>query len=447
MTTMLTTKPKCRVCGAPMQGCLADLGMIPLCQSFIDEAELDQGEMFYPLRVHVCMHCYYVGLQVYVSPHEMFSEYAYFSSVSASWIDYARASVESLVGEFALDAACQVVEMGSNDGYLLQFFVEKGIPALGVEPAANVAKVANERGVPTLAAFFNRRTARDLRMKGKLADLLLAYNCLDHVPNLNEVVAAMKLLLKPRGVIQIEMPYLDSLVEGNQFDTIYHDRYSYLSFLAAEHLFDRNGLRIFDATRIPTHGGSLRLRATHAENSSRALLPSVARLRADETDRGMKAPGYYSGFMDRIVATKRNLLEFLICQKREGLSDRWLWGAGQGQCPVELLWHWARFHRLSRGSQSIQAGEICSRHSPSGSRCGGGATHAARSAFDPPMEHQGGNRLADVTHTAMGRTVPGGNSRGRCPVTADDRQDPGELTWFRGNALFRGITARAANPR
>ena len=320
MTTMLTTKPKCRVCGAPMQGCLADLGMIPLCQSFIDEAELDQGEMFYPLRVHVCMHCYYVGLQVYVSPHEMFSEYAYFSSVSASWIDYARASVESLVGEFALDAACQVVEMGSNDGYLLQFFVEKGIPALGVEPAANVAKVANERGVPTLAAFFNRRTARDLRMKGKLADLLLAYNCLDHVPNLNEVVAAMKLLLKPRGVIQIEMPYLDSLVEGNQFDTIYHDRYSYLSFLAAEHLFDRNGLRIFDATRIPTHGGSLRLRATHAENSSRALLPSVARLRADETDRGMKAPGYYSGFMDRIVATKRNLLEFLICQKREGRS-------------------------------------------------------------------------------------------------------------------------------
>lgn len=312
--------PTCRVCGAPMACCLADLGMIPLCQSFIEKTKLDRGEMFYPLRANVCMHCYYVGLPVYVSPHEIFSEYAYFSSVSSSWIEYVRSSVESLVAEFRLSPASQVIEMGSNDGYLLQFFVEKGIPALGVEPAENVARVANARGIPTLAAFFNRQTAEELRKQGKCADLLLSYNCLDHVPDLNDVVAGMKLLLNPWGVIQVEIPYLDSLVASNQFDTIYHDRFSYLSFLAAEHLFDRNGLRIFDVAWIPTHGGSLRLRACHADNPARPALPSVAKLRADETDRGMKTPGYYSRFMEQVTATKRNLLEFLIRQKRDGRS-------------------------------------------------------------------------------------------------------------------------------
>lgn len=312
--------PTCRVCGAPMAGCLADLGMIPLCQSFIEKTGLDRGEMFYPLRANVCMHCYYVGLPIYVSPQEIFSEYAYFSSVSSSWIEYVRSSVESLVAEFRLGPASQVIEMGSNDGYLLQFFVEKDIPALGVEPAENVARVANERGVPTLAAFFNRQTAEELRKQGKCADLLLSYNCLDHVPDLNDVVAGMKLLLNPRGVIQVEIPYLDSLVESNQFDTIYHDRFSYLSFLAAEHLFERNGLRIFDVMRIPTHGGSLRLRACHAENTARPTLPSVATLRANETDRGVKTHGYYSRVMEQAAATKRNLLEFLIRQKRDGRS-------------------------------------------------------------------------------------------------------------------------------
>jgi SAM-dependent methyltransferase len=303
-----------------MTGCLADLGMIPLCQSFIEKTELGHGEMFFPLRANVCMHCYYVGLPVYVSPQEIFSEYAYFSSVSSSWIEYVRSSVDSLIDEFEIGPASQVIEMGSNDGYLLQFFVEKGIPALGVEPAENVAKVANERGIPTLAAFFNRQTAEELSKRGKSADLLLSYNCLDHVPDLNDVVAAMKLLLNSHGIIQVELPCLDSLVESNQFDTIYHDRFSYLSFLAAEHLFDRNGLRIFDVTRISTHGGSLRLRACHAENTARPSLPSVATLRAEETDRGMKTPGYYSRFMEQVAATKRNLLEFLIRQKRDGRS-------------------------------------------------------------------------------------------------------------------------------
>jgi SAM-dependent methyltransferase len=310
----------CRICGALMQHTLVDLGMIPLCQSYTENKDLDRGETFYPLRADVCMNCNYVGLPEYVSASEIFTEYAYFSSVSESWIRYISESVESLTREFRLDGASQVVEMASNDGYLLQFFVQRGIPALGVEPAANVARVANERGVPTIAQFFNRQTAAELKAAGKSADLLLAYNCLDHVPDLNDVVAGMKLLLKPSGVIQIELPYLRAMIEGKQFDTIYHDRFSYLSFLAAQHIFDRAGLRIFDVARIETHGGSLRLRACHAENPRYPSMPSVARLLAEEEACGMKSPEYYTAFMRQVEATKRNLLEFLIRLKRDGKS-------------------------------------------------------------------------------------------------------------------------------
>lgn len=317
---MSGTVQHCRVCGCPMSLTLADLGMIPLCQSFTEEKDLDRGEMFYPLRADVCMNCMYVGLPVYVSPEEIFTEYAYFSSVSESWLAYVRDSVDSLVKEFGLGSASQVVEMASNDGYLLQFFVAKGIPALGVEPARNVAEFANSRGISTLPKFFSRQTALELRSTGKAADLLLAYNCLDHVPDLNDVVAGMKVLLKPSGVVQVEVPYLDAMVEGNQFDTIYHDRFSYLSFMATEFLFARNGLKVFDVTRIPTHGGSLRIRASHSDDRSRTVGHSVATLRRYEAERGMASEGYYRQFMERVAATKRDLLEFLIRQKREGRS-------------------------------------------------------------------------------------------------------------------------------
>jgi SAM-dependent methyltransferase len=316
----LASGRSCRVCNAPLQHTFVDLGMIPLCQSYTEEKDLERGEIFYPLRAAVCMSCYYIGLPEYVSAEEIFTEYAYFSSVSESWIHYVRASVKTLTREFTLDAQSQVVEMASNDGYLLQFFVRRGIPALGVEPAANVAKVANDKGVPTIAKFFNRETAAELKAAGKSADLLLAYNCLDHVPDLNDVLAGMKLLLKRRGVIQVEVPYLRSMIEGNQFDTIYHDRFSYLSFLAAHHVFACNGLRIFDVVRIPTHGGSLRLRACHADNPDRPDLPSVAQLLSDEEDCGMKSAEYYAAFMCRVAATKHNLLEFLVHLKRERRS-------------------------------------------------------------------------------------------------------------------------------
>jgi len=320
MTIRASDAQVCRVCGSRMEHTFADLGMIPLCQKYIEIQDLDRGETFYPLRARVCMQCFYVGLPEYVRAEDIFTEYAYFSSYSDSWTKYIAASVEQFVDEFSLGPSSQVVEMGSNDGYLLQFFVARGIPALGVEPAANVAKIANAKGVPTLAKFFNLQTAATLKEEGKSADLLLAYNCLDHVPDLNDVVAGMKILLKPRGVIQVEFPYLRSMVEGNQFDTIYHDRFSYFSFLAAHHVFTHNGLRVFDIERIPLHGGSLRLRACHADDSTHPVQSSVARLLADEEVCGMKSPEYYTMFMRQITATKHNLLDCLVRLKRDGRS-------------------------------------------------------------------------------------------------------------------------------
>lgn len=320
MANQLSHAQICRVCGHLLQHTFVDLGMIPLCQSYVEEKEFDRGEMFYPIRADVCMNCYYVGLPEYVSAEKIFREYAYFSSVSESWIRYACDSVHALTCEFGLNSSSQVVEMASNDGYLLQFFVQRGIPALGVEPAANVAKVANGKGVPTLAQFFNQQTAAELKAAGKSADLLLAYNCLDHVPDLNDVVSGMKLVLKAHGVVQVELPYLRSLIEGNQFDTIYHDRFSYLSFLAAHYLFERNGLRVFDVARIPTHGGSLRIRACHAENPNRPVQASVAQLLAEEAACSMKTPEYYTAFARGISQTKHALLDFLLRSKRDGCS-------------------------------------------------------------------------------------------------------------------------------
>jgi SAM-dependent methyltransferase len=310
----------CRVCDAPMRHTLVDLGMIPLCQSYTEAGCLDKGEMFYPLHADVCMECQYVGIPEYVTAQEIFTEYAYFSSVSESWVQYVRESAGSLMQEFGLDGSSLVVEMASNDGYFLQFFAQRGVPVIGVEPAANVAKVANDKGIFTLPKFFNSETAGDLRVAGKAADLLLAYNCLDHVPDLNDVLRGMKLLLQARGVIQIEVPYLRSLVDGNQFDTVYHDRFSYFSLLALHRAFAANGLRVFDVARIPTHGGSLRLRACHAENSARPSLPSVAALLAEEDACGLKSLDYYANFMRQVVNTKHDFLAFVVGLKRQGKS-------------------------------------------------------------------------------------------------------------------------------
>jgi SAM-dependent methyltransferase len=310
----------CRVCGAPLEVEFADLGMIPLCQSYISREDLCRSETFYPLRATLCMRCYYVGLPEYVGAHEIFSEYAYFSSTSTSWVHYIEKSAKELIAELGLDASTQVVEMASNDGYMLRNFVARGIPCVGVEPAANVAQVANERGVPTLPLFFNSATAQLLRERGESADLFLAYNSLDHVPNLNDVVEAMKSVLKPTGVIQVEVPYLASMIEHGEFDTMYHDRFSYFSLLCLDFVFAQHGLRIVDACKIPTHGGSLRVRACHADNGARPTKDSVAKLLQTERATGLTTRKYYDDFADKKRDAKFALLDLLIRLRREGHS-------------------------------------------------------------------------------------------------------------------------------
>ena len=308
----------CRHCGAPLTRTFVDLGMSPLCESYLDADQLDEMEPFYPLRVYVCDQCLLVQLQEYVSPETIFREYAYFSSYSDSWVDHARVYTDRIIERLQLNRDSCVVEVASNDGYLLQWFVARDIPVLGIEPAANVAQVAIRKGVPTLVKFFGRATARDLAAAGRHADLLIGNNVLAQVPDLNDFVAGLQVLLAPRGVVTVEFPHLMRLVAGNQFDTIYHEHFSYFSFLAAERVFAAHRLVVFDVEELETHGGSLRLYARHVEDSSKPVAPRVRELAAAEEAAGLRRPDYYAAFEERVKDTKRRLLEFLIQARRQG---------------------------------------------------------------------------------------------------------------------------------
>jgi hypothetical protein len=275
-------------------------------------------EPFYPLHVFVCEKCLLVQLQEFVSAESIFSEYAYFSSYSESWLAHVKEYTEKMIERFALGSGTQVVELASNDGYLLQYFVAAGIPALGIEPAANVAAAAVKRGVPTLVKFFNRESATELAAQGLTADLLIGNNVLAQVPDLNSFVAGMKILLADRGVITLEFPHLLRLIEENQFDTIYHEHFSYFSLTTAEAILSAHGLRIFDVEELPTHGGSLRIYASHAGDDSKPTDPRANELRAREESNGLKRLERYSSFAAQVQETKRALLEFLIEAKRQG---------------------------------------------------------------------------------------------------------------------------------
>jgi len=277
-------------------------------------------EPFYPLHTHVCEHCFLVQLEEYVSPESIFSEYAYFSSYSDTWLEHAKNYTEMIVERFDLNGQSQVVEIGSNDGYLLQYFVAKGIPVLGVEPAANVADVAIRKGIPTVVEFFCIDVSRELAAKGKQADLLIGNNVLAQVPDLNGFVEGMKILLKPQGVITMEFPHLMKLMDGNQFDTIYHEHFSYFSFIIVEKVFAAHNLTIFDVEELPTHGGSLRIYARHMKDSSKPISPRVTELRERELDAGFTDLERYFTFAENVKETKRKLLEFLIKAKRAGKS-------------------------------------------------------------------------------------------------------------------------------
>jgi len=304
--------------------------MSPLCESFLTAEQLNLMEPFYPLHVYVCENCFLVQLQEYVSPENIFTEYAYFSSYSDSWLQHANAYTDLMVERFNLGPESQVVELASNDGYLLQYFVKKRIPVLGVEPAANVAQAAMKKGIPTVMRFFGEKTARDLAVEQGKADLILGNNVLAHVPDLNDFVAGMKILLKPDGLITMEFPHLMRLMEENQFDTIYHEHFSYFSLTTVEKVFAAHGLTLFDVEELPTHGGSLRIYARHTENADRPVTRRIMDLKAREEAAGFMSLKTYLCFPKKVEETKRNLLNFLIKAKREGKSIAGYGAPGKG---------------------------------------------------------------------------------------------------------------------
>jgi hypothetical protein len=320
----------CRFCGTPLKQSFVDLGMSPLCESFLAADQLNQGEVFYPLHVYVCEKCFLVQLQEYVSVESIFTEYAYFSSFSDSWLAHAKKYTELMIERFSLNNRSHVVELASNDGYLLQYFVARGVPVLGIEPAANVAEAAVKRKVPTLVKFFGRELAAELAAQGKRADLLLGNNVLAQVPDINSFVAGMKILLADRGVITLEFPHLLRLMQENQFDTIYHEHFSYFSLITSEAILSAHGLRIFDVEELSTHGGSLRIYGCHAEDSSKPTSARVNELRAREESHGFKKMDCYKSFAEQVRATKRALLAFLIEAKSKGKTIAGYGAPGKG---------------------------------------------------------------------------------------------------------------------
>lgn len=309
----------CRFCGETLHVIFADLGMCPIANSLVPESRLGSMEPFYPLRALVCEHCFLVQSEVFESPEGIFTDYSYFSSYSTSWLAHAGAYADAIVGRLSLDAGSTVVEVGSNDGYLLQYFHRRGIRVLGIEPAANVAQEAIVRGIPTLVRFFDVDLAQEL-VDESGADLMIANNVLAHMPDVNRFVAGMKVLLKPGGVITAEFPHLMRLVEENQWDTIYHEHFSYFSFGTVSRIFERHGLRVFDVEELTTHGGSLRVYVRHADNDALPETPAVGELIARERAAGYQDLGVYVSFNERVEATKREVLRMLIDAKEEGKS-------------------------------------------------------------------------------------------------------------------------------
>jgi SAM-dependent methyltransferase len=307
----------CRLCGGRLGETFVDLGLSPLCESFVAPEQLDQMEPYFPLHVLVCGCCFLVQLREYVSPESIFREYAYFSSYSTSWVAHARAYCEMIQARLGLGRDSLVVELASNDGYLLQHFLPLDVPVLGIEPAANVAEVAIDKGIPTCVDFFGRALADVLVAEGKRADLIIGNNVLAQVPDLHDFVAGVARLLKPDGVITLEFPHLERLMSENQFDTIYHEHFSYFSLTTIERLAAWHGLRLIDVDELATHGGSLRVYLAHA-SGAHPTLDSVADLLAREQRRGLRDLRTYAAFADQVKRTKRRLLAFLIAAKDQG---------------------------------------------------------------------------------------------------------------------------------
>ena len=321
--------PACQSCGHPLTRTLVDLGEQPLANSYIPLDRADAPEPRFPLHARVCDHCLLVQVDPVSRPEDIFTDYAYFSSFSDSWLAHCRDYVANMIERFALDETSRVVEIASNDGYMLQYFVARGVPVLGIEPAANIARIAIARGVPTEVAFFGAATARRLVGQGGAADLVAAKNVLAHVPDINDFVAGVAILLGPDGVFTVEFPHLLNLIREVQFDTIYHEHYTYLSLLALERIFARHGLAMFDVERHPTHGGSLRIFAAHSA-AGRTPGAGVTDVRDEEIAAGLDRPEGYAGFDARVRAVRDGLRAFLDQAKADGKSVAGYGAAAKG---------------------------------------------------------------------------------------------------------------------
>ena len=309
---------RCRLCENQLQHVFVDLGVSPLANSYLKEEQLNKMEPFYPLRAYVCTKCYLVQIPVFQSSEDIFGDYAYFSSFSDSWLKHAETYVKSIIDRFGFNDSSQVIEIASNDGYLLQYFAKRGIPVLGIEPAKNVARTAQAAGIETLVKFFGYQTAMALAKENCYADLLIGNNVLAHVPDLYDFVSGMKTVLKPHGVITMEFPHLMRLIAENQFDTIYHEHFSYFSFMTVNRLFAQHGLMIFDVEELATHGGSLRIYARHAEDKSKGISEHVESLLGQEEEQGFEKLDLYLSFNQKVKLTKRSILDFVNQAKNVG---------------------------------------------------------------------------------------------------------------------------------
>lgn len=310
---------KCRFCNSELEYSVIDLGMSPLCQKHVKPEDVNRMEKFYPLNVFICHHCWLMQLEEFATPSEIFAEeYAYFSSYSSSWLDHTRRYSEMMTERFGFNQKSLVCEIACNDGYLLQWFHKKGIPVLGIDPAWNVAAAAREKGIRTEVDFFGYEMALKLSKKYSKADLLVGNNVLAHVPDINDFVKGMKTMLAPGGVITMEFPHLQRLIEGNQFDTIYHEHFSYLSFIVVNRIFAHHGITLFDVEELPTHGGSIRIFGKHSDDIGKKVTNRVSELLQRESDLGFETQQYYSLFEEQVKETKRKLLDFLIRVKRKG---------------------------------------------------------------------------------------------------------------------------------
>jgi 2-polyprenyl-3-methyl-5-hydroxy-6-metoxy-1,4-benzoquinol methylase len=323
-TTDITSVPNrvatqpCRFCGSALRRTFVDLGLSPLCETYPAASDFKNGEMYYPLHVYTCDQCFLVQLEEYEKVENIFGDYPYFSSYSDSWLKHCESYCEKTTQRFGLNAKSFIVEVASNDGYLLQYFVRQQLPVLGIEPAANVAKVAMEKGVPTVVRFFGTQFAKELVAERGGADLVLGNNVLAQVPDLNDFVEGLKILLKPSGVVTLEFPHLLRLIEWNEFDTIYHEHFSYFSLLTTIRILGEHGLKVFDVEELSTHGGSLRIYASRQEDQTHAITSAVAKVIADEKKAGLDAPAGYEQFSKQVKETKFALLEFLLSAAKQG---------------------------------------------------------------------------------------------------------------------------------